>query len=92
MNDFCGCCEGIHEVTPEPHVNRPGLNAIGYRVGTHATFFETMKARLSNLNLDDPAGGSAIIRPLQNLTTREQSDPAIALLDAWATVAVVLTF
>jgi len=92
MNDFCGCCAGIHEVTPEPHVNRPGLNSIGYRVGTHATFFETMKARLSNLNLDDPAGGSAIIRPLQNLTTREQSDPAIALLDAWATVADVLTF
>ena len=30
--------------------------------------------------------------PLADLTTREASDSAIALLDAWATVADVLTF
>src|SRR5213592_4224280 len=30
--------------------------------------------------------------PLVGLTTREASDSAIALLDAWATVAEVLTF
>ena len=27
-------------------MNRPGLNQLSYRVGTHATFFETMQARL----------------------------------------------
>jgi hypothetical protein len=30
--------------------------------------------------------------PLLNLTTRDPSDPAMALLDAWATVADVLAF
>jgi len=33
-----------------------------------------------------------LIYPLQGLTTRTTDDPAIALLDAWATVADVLTF
>ncbi len=31
-------------------------------------------------------------RPLQALTTRDPADPAIAMLDAWATVADALTF
>ncbi|MDW7725700.1 MAG: putative baseplate assembly protein [Candidatus Methanoperedens sp.] len=37
---------------------------------------------------DDPTG----VRPLVALTTRVSDDPSIALLDAWATVADVLTF
>lgn len=97
MNQPCGCCAGIQIVTPEPEANRPGLSAIAYRMGTQATFFETMVARLSNLYLDVPAtdGSGALNRifPLQKaLTTRELDDPSIALLDAWATVADVLTF
>ena len=96
MTQPCGCCAGIQIVTPELEGNRPGLSAIAYRVGTHATFFETMLARLSNLSLDVPAPGASgsleRIYPLKNLTTRELSDPSIALLDAWATVADVLTF
>jgi hypothetical protein len=39
--------------------------------------------------LDGPLAGG---RPLLSLTTRSTSDPAIALLDAWACVADVLTF
>ena len=78
--DTCGCCEGAQSITPQPHANRPGLEALTYRVGTHATFLETMLARLSSLN------------PLRNLTTRAPEDPSIAFLDAWATVADVLTF
>lgn len=50
----CGCCEGVQKLTPMPIANRPGLSAISYRVGTHATFLETMLARLSNLSLDEP--------------------------------------
>jgi hypothetical protein len=90
----CGCCEGIEKLTPLATANRPGLNALIYRVGTHATFLETMLARLSNLCL----GSEAECRegkgryPLRDLKTRERNDPAIALLDAWATVADVLTF
>lgn len=96
MSQPCGCCAGIEIVTPEPEANRPGLGALAYRVGTHATFLETMLARLSTLFLDVPvADGSGTltrIHPLRALTTRDPSDPSIALLDAWATVADVLTF
>ena len=78
----CGCCEGIEKLTPLPVANRPGLGALHYRVGTHNTFLETMLASLSSQ--DFPA--------LLNLTTRETDDPAIALLDAGATLLDVLTF
>jgi hypothetical protein len=100
MNENCGCCDGIEQLTPLAIGNRPGLNALNYRVGTHGSFLETMLARLSNLPLEillnefDANGKqkTGIIYPLQGLTTRASSDPAIALLDAWATVADVLTF
>jgi Baseplate J-like protein len=100
-NDTCGCCEGIQQLTPLSIANRPGLDALVYRVGTYASFLETMLARLSNLplrlgDLDAPLPDSVdpdtLIYPLQGLTTRDQSDPAIAMLAAWATVADVLTF
>jgi predicted phage baseplate assembly protein len=96
----CGCCEGVEKLTPMTLANRPGLDALLYRAGTYATFFETMLARLSNLAIDLPTGefdtqGEAVTTPtfpLVGLTTRDLSDPAIALLDGWATVADVLTF
>jgi hypothetical protein len=92
--ESCGCCEGVEKLTPLPTANRPGLDALRYRVGTHATFLETMLARLSSLCLgsEDECNVGAGRYPLQNLKTREGSDPAIALLDAWATVADVLSF
>ena len=78
----CGCCEGTEVLTPMMTANRPGLSALAYRVGIYATFLETMKARLSSRDFPE----------LRGLTTRDSGDPAIALLDAWATVADVLTF
>jgi hypothetical protein len=100
MKILCGCCKGTEVLTPAAVHNRPGLSAINYRAGVHATFLETMKARLSNLYLDIPTGEfdqqgkplSERLYPLQDLKTRDSDDPAIALLDAWATVADVLTF
>jgi Baseplate J-like protein len=82
MNGTCGCCEGLEPLTPLAIANRPGLSALAYRAGTHATFLETMKARLS----------SGEYPALARLTTRDANDPAIAMLDAWASVADVLTF
>jgi len=82
MNKSCGCCEGTHAITPVRETNRPGLKSIRYRAGTHASFLETMKARLSSTDFPELFG----------LTSRESSDPSIALLDSWATVADVLTF
>jgi len=91
----CGCCDGITRLTPAPICNRPGLSAIAYRVGSQARFFETMKARLSTMTVDvtSPDGQTSEAKhPLEGLTTRDPSDPSIALLDGWATVADVLTF
>ncbi|MER6957247.1 putative baseplate assembly protein [Streptomyces sp. NPDC000618] len=68
---------------PAPVWNRPGLPALAYRVGAHRQFLEAMLDRL-------PAVGDRT--PLAALTTREPDDPTIALLDAWAVVADVLTF
>lgn len=78
----CGCCEGVEILTPQPTANRPGLSALYYRVGTHATFLETMEARLSSR--DFPS--------LRALKTRAENDPSIALLDGAATMLDVLTF
>ena len=78
----CDCCDGPRVLTPLPTDNRPGLSKLRYRVGTHATFFETMQARLSSDDYPELAA----------LRTREKSDPSIALLDAWSIVGDVLTF
>jgi hypothetical protein len=78
----CGCCNGVQAITPVAITNRPGLSTITYRIGTYATFFETMKATLS----------SPYYPALAALRTRDAADPAIALLDVWAVIADVLTF
>lgn len=82
MTNTCGGCDGVSIVTPRAIAHRPGLSTLPYRIGTHASFQETMQARLS----------SGQFPALKQLTTRDVSDPAIAFLDAWATVADVLTF
>lgn len=97
---LCGCCDGITPRVPRPTANRPGLDALSYRIGAHADFLESLKARLSTHVLPDDAvsdsaaaaSGVAPRRPLAALRTRAADDPAIALLDGWATVADVLTF
>ncbi|HLY02218.1 MAG TPA: putative baseplate assembly protein [Candidatus Cybelea sp.] len=62
--------------------NRPGLDALAYRVGTYGSFFSAMKARLS----------SAEYPGLARLRTRDIADWTIGLLDGWASIADVLTF
>lgn len=76
----CGC--GTTARTPLPLYNRPGLTALRYRVGSWADFHATMQRDLSDASLPALAG----------LRTREADDPAMALLDAWAVGADVLTF
>jgi len=84
----CGCCEGIRVLTPLPTENRPGLDAMAVRIGTHGSFLATMKARLSTHYFGD---GPDVIRPFAGLGVRD-ADASIALLDAFATMADVLTF
>jgi predicted phage baseplate assembly protein len=76
--DACG--PSADALTPVPIHNRPGLSALDYRVGTHAAFKATMLTALSR----EP--------DLRQLTARDDDDPAIALIDAWATVLDVLSF
>jgi hypothetical protein len=78
----CGCCSGTSVQTPQPRSNRPGLPEVSYRVGTWASFKESMLARLSSS--DFPA--------LSALKTRDDDDFTIAFLDATAAVLDILTF
>lgn len=86
--DSCGCCEA--EAHQPDLLNRPGLPELAYRIGTHPDFLRRMLASLPRQTI--PEGTNQGARPLGSLTTRSADDPAIALLDAWATVADVLAF
>ncbi len=77
--DDCHCCEGIKKIVPITIENPPGLTSINYRIGTHCQFKSTMLSTIEKTALG-------------KLTTREDNDLSIALIDAWATVADVLTF
>ncbi len=78
----CNCADSPPLAAPQSIVNPAGANALSARVGVHATFLEEMKRRLSSRDYPQ----------LARLRTRLASDPAIALLDAWATAGDVLTF
>jgi hypothetical protein len=85
----CACAECGRTAPARPR-NPPGRPALSYRAGTHGTFLERMLRRLAAQTV--PPGDPAGPRPLSRLTTRAPDDPAIALMDAWATTADVLTF
>lgn len=78
--DDCGCCEPTAQPTPEEIVNRPGLAAISYRVGTYASFREAMIEAVAS-----KAG-------LRDWTARGDDDFGVALLDMWSYVGDILTF
>ena len=80
--DNCGCCEGLSKETPFKIYNRPNLKAVAYRVGDHNKFMGSLLTALSDNSLS----------ALSSLTSRDNNDFTIALLDAWAVVADVLTF
>lgn len=48
MSCRCGCCEGTSTSVPSELARRPGLPSLEHRVGVHATFLESMLARLSS--------------------------------------------
>ncbi|MEN9937361.1 MAG: hypothetical protein RLZZ387_3940 [Chloroflexota bacterium] len=80
--DDCGACAGTSQETPVRAENRPGLEQIALRLGTHGRFLKSMLARLS----------SAEYPALRRLDTRDPRDLTIALLDAFAAVDDGLTF
>jgi len=78
--EHCGCCSGVKAMTPAGESNPPGESTLHYRVGTHGRFMQSMQTRIAS----EP--------PLAPLTTRSADDPALALMNAWASVLDVLSF
>jgi len=77
------CCNTCNTKAPELPLelyNRPGLNAVEYRIGAFGDFLQNL---LEQLSLNENLKGLAI---------RENSDFSIALLDAWSVAADVFTF
>lgn len=74
----CGCCTPAtaHDALRNP----PGLTTISHRAGSYGTYLHRMLTALA----DQPG--------LRGLTTRDTADPLVALLEAWASVAEVLSF
>lgn len=81
-NSDCNCQELPPVSAPQSVVNPAGSTSISVRVGTHASFFESLRRRLSSQDYPQLAA----------LKARETSDPSIAMLDAWAAAGDVLTF
>jgi hypothetical protein len=77
LND-CGCCG--NDIATIDLSNPPGASVLKYRLGTHGSFKRQMLLGLSG----QPE--------LRDLRTREDDDPAIALIDGWAAVLDVLCF
>lgn len=76
--------------SPDYSINRPGQTTIFYRATTHGQSLARMKARLAKQTIaSGPWKGT---RPLAALTTLAESEPTVALLDAWSAVLDVLTF
>lgn len=75
----------------EPTItNRPGQTALSYRITTRAQSSERMRALRSRFAI--PSGPNQGQRPLAALTSEHDDDPALGLLDAWATTLDVLSF
>jgi predicted phage baseplate assembly protein len=89
-NEFLNTCCCPDEPEDPKHENPPGLPSLDYRLGVHGAFLARMIADLTRCQIPD--GEHAGQKPLLDLTTRESDDPAIALLDAWAVAADILTF
>lgn len=88
----CGCCDPRSPGTPEPIHNRPALDAITYRVGTWASFRQSMVDLVPVLADEVARAEGLATRPLERWTSRRSDDYGIALFEMWATVADVLTF
>jgi predicted phage baseplate assembly protein len=89
--DACECCEEARDVAPAPPTNPPGQAALKYRIATHHRFKAAMEAGLSRLSAET-MNQSPEAQPLTALTTRDDDDASIAVVDGWASVLDVLAF
>jgi hypothetical protein len=80
-SDSCGC----DPLRPEPARvdNPPGQPELRWRVAPHSQSLARMRATL---------GGERMPEVSRGLARQDSSDPAVALLDAWALVADTVSF
>ncbi|MCA3624587.1 MAG: putative baseplate assembly protein [Methylobacterium sp.] len=93
----CGCCEPPAPAAPALVSNRPGLSALAWRPGTYATFRQAMLEALASGPTPPPGVDEGRWRrdtraALAGLTSREDSDFAILLIDLFAAMGDVLAF
>lgn len=79
QNQDCGCGT-VAKTTPQVIEPAPFQSSIDYRIGRHGSF---MASQLT---------GFSASTDLALFTSRDISDPAIALLDSWSTVLDILSF
>jgi hypothetical protein len=73
----CLPCDGIQVITPRPVYNRPGLDALKYRIGTHSSFFESLLARISTLTAEELAELSlSVNQRVQQRRNRKAKSPS----------------
>ena len=94
---YCECCEPHASPAPAQVYNRPGLDEIGWRTGTYATFRQAMIEDIGTgppnpEDPDDTLWPTQVRAALANLATRDDADYAIMLVDLFAAVADVLGF
>ena len=78
-NQDCGCGT-VAGATPQKIEPAPFQSSIDYRIGHHGSFIASQLT------------GFSASTELALFTSRDSSDPAIALLDSWSTVLDILTF
>lgn len=89
MNDPGHCCT---DDAGTERANPPSQPAVRYRIGTQSSFLRRMLHRLSRQVVPPDGDAATAPRPLRGLTTRDDDDGTIAILDAFACVCDVLTF
>ncbi len=82
--ESCGGCRADGANASDATLNVEGLNAIRNRLGTHSAFKAGMLAALTAVSDE--------YNPLRALKNRDDDDPTIALVDAWAVVLDILSF
>lgn len=96
MSQSCNCLGT--ECACSSQKNDPGLSTLSYRASRYSQSFGRMKKLIAKtvfatVDLNDPTGATKSgVAALAGLTTRDSSDPTIAILDAWAVSCDVLSF
>src|ERR1700724_1434983 len=86
----CTACDPAIPLTPLSLINRAGLPAIIYRVGTFSTFRQAMLDYIA-LNPVESTNPDDAIPIVRRLRTLDSDDYAIAMLELWACVCDVVT-